>query len=144
MQTSPPIPNEEERIWAAVGHFAAPAPVFSFIMPLILWAIYKNKSRYVAFHALQAAGLQLLMAVVAFGGFGCYAISFFAIFTTRPSTDEAAVGMGVVSLLLMVLLELGLCLYSLVMAVLAFRGQWARIPILGAWALREMETSKAA
>ncbi len=58
----------DDKLWALLAHLsgllvlvAAPANV---IAPLILFVLYKDKNRYVAFHALQSLYFQLATIVI--------------------------------------------------------------------------------
>ncbi len=67
--------TEEERLWAAIAHgsiwitilggiftagFVVPLSIF---IPLVIYFLYRKKSDYVVFHALQAFVLQLVATV---------------------------------------------------------------------------------
>ena len=79
--------TDDDKLWALLAHLsgllvlvAAPANV---IAPLILFVLYKDKNRYVAFHALQSLYFQLaiivigvLAGILAFITFGVGLISF--------------------------------------------------------------------
>ncbi|TWU12812.1 Chloroplast import component protein (Tic20) [Symmachiella macrocystis] len=60
--------TDDDKLWALLAHLsgllvlvAAPANV---IAPLILFVLYKDKNRYVAFHALQSLYFQLALIVI--------------------------------------------------------------------------------
>lgn len=70
--------SEDEKLWAAVAHGSvwvtllggilsggAIIPVSVFI-PLVIYFLFRQKSDYIAFHALQAFVLQLIGTVGAF------------------------------------------------------------------------------
>ena len=61
--------TDDDKLWALLAHLAgllvlvaAPA---NLIATLILFLVYKDKSRYVAFHALQSFYFQLAIVAVA-------------------------------------------------------------------------------
>lgn len=99
--------TDEERNWAAIAHAStllsvvvglATAGVGSLLLALIPLGIYigfREKSRYVAFHALQATALQLLGLIV-------YAIGLVAliILTVVVWTVAALLTMLLVGILL--------------------------------------------
>lgn len=70
--------SEDEKLWASVAHgsvwvtliagiFSAGAIVpISVFIPLVIYFLFRQKSDYVAFHALQAFVLQLIGTVGAF------------------------------------------------------------------------------
>ena len=71
-QESPPvnqIPNvplspSDERMWAMVSHFSVLVNLISGflgpLVPLIIYMVYKDRSRYVAYHSLQSLIFQLI------------------------------------------------------------------------------------
>ena len=52
--------NSEEQALAAVAHASAIAVFLGPLIPALIWVIQRKKSPYVAFHALQAMGYQML------------------------------------------------------------------------------------
>jgi hypothetical protein len=63
---SPPVPlkPEEERQWAMLAHLGVLANLVSGflgpVVPLAIYMIYKDRSRYVAYQSLQALIFQLI------------------------------------------------------------------------------------
>ena len=64
-----PLTPAEEKQWAMIAHFSVLINLFTVFMgaaiPLIIYFVYKDRSRYVAYHALQAFIMQ---AICSFGG----------------------------------------------------------------------------
>jgi len=64
-----PLTPAEEKQWAMVSHLSVLLNLFTAFMgavvPLVLYFIYKDRSRYVAYHALQALIMQ---GICSFGG----------------------------------------------------------------------------
>lgn len=62
----PPVPltPEEERQWAMLAHLGVLANLFSGflgpVVPLAIYMIYKERSRYVAYQSLQGLVFQLI------------------------------------------------------------------------------------
>jgi tetratricopeptide (TPR) repeat protein len=54
--------TSDERILAALSHGGIILSVIGLLLPAIVWITQREKSRYVAFHSLQALGFQLLAA----------------------------------------------------------------------------------
>jgi uncharacterized protein len=76
----PPLTSSEERQWAMLSHLSVVLNLFTgfagIFVPVIVYFVYKDRSRYVAYHSLQALIMQgicsfggLLLAVL-IGGFG--------------------------------------------------------------------------
>lgn len=63
-QPPAPLSPSEERQWAMLSHLGVLANLFSGILgpvvPLVIYMIYKDRSRYVAYHSLQALIFQLI------------------------------------------------------------------------------------
>lgn len=68
-QSPIPVSDQEARQWAMFSHLSVLINLFAVFMgavvPLIIYFLYKDKSRYVAYHALQAFIMQ---AICSFGG----------------------------------------------------------------------------
>jgi uncharacterized protein len=62
--SQPPLSESEERQWAMFAHLGVLANLVSgflgTIVPLVIYMIYKDRSRYVAYHSLQALVFQLI------------------------------------------------------------------------------------
>ncbi len=60
----PPLTPSEERSWAMLAHLSIllnlVTGLFGVVAALIIYLIYQNRSRYVAYHALQSFIFQLL------------------------------------------------------------------------------------
>ncbi|MFZ5820739.1 MAG: DUF4870 domain-containing protein [Chloroflexota bacterium] len=61
---APPLSPNDERMWAMLSHLGVLANLFSGILgpavPLIIYMVYKDRSRYVAYQSLQALLFQLI------------------------------------------------------------------------------------
>lgn len=62
--SQPPLSQNEERQWAMFAHLGVLANLFSGflgpVVPLVIYMIYKDRSRYVAYQSLQALIFQLI------------------------------------------------------------------------------------
>jgi uncharacterized Tic20 family protein len=52
--------SSDERVWACLAHASALLFFFGPLLPVIVWFTQREKSRYAAFHALQAMAYQVL------------------------------------------------------------------------------------
>jgi len=82
------LPNQNDKIMAALGHISVLLPLLGLIAPIIIWTTQKEKSKYVSFQALQAIAYQLVMIFAYFIAMGCYMLSFFSTFLTMPFAGE--------------------------------------------------------
>lgn len=82
--------TQNDKIMAALSHISALLPMLGLVVPILIWVTQKEKSKYVAFQALQAAAYQLTMIFAYFLAMGCYMVSFFSTFLTIPFAGENA------------------------------------------------------
>ena len=70
---------QEERTWSIVAHLSVLAGLVG-LMPLgalIIWLVYKDRSRRVGFHALQALWFQIAwLVILVVGWFVTFVLSF--------------------------------------------------------------------
>ncbi len=133
-------PNQDERVMAALSHVSALLPMMGVIAPIVIWVSQKEKSKYVAFQALQALAYQLSMILAYFIGMGCYMLSFFGTFLTIPFADSAqsenplfVLGF-LIPMLVFGLIFIGgffFVIYGVIGAVMAFQGKPFRYAIIG-------------
>ncbi len=79
-ESIPNAPSQNDRIMAALAHVSALLPFWGVIAPIVIWVTQKDKSRFVAFQALQALAYQISMILAGFVGMACYMCSFFVMF----------------------------------------------------------------
>lgn len=110
--------TQEEKLWGMLGHVFGFAGYIvglgQYIAPLVLFLIYKDKSKFIAFHALQSLFFQLLVAVAL-----------------------AVSGMLTVVLIGFVLLPVVAVVaivYVIIAALRAFKGEWFEYWLVGKWA----------
>lgn len=132
------IITQDERLMAGLGHLSVLVPYAGFLAPLVLWITQKEKSRFVAYQALQAAALQVVMLLGWILGMGCYFLAFFSMIIMMPFVNEETwlgmpVAMFIAFLILMVMLlaEGLLALYGIIAAVQIFRGKNFRYILIG-------------
>lgn len=60
--------SSEEKVWGMIGHLSGLlgyiVAVGQIVGPLVVWLIYKDKSRFVAFHALQTLYFHIAVLIV--------------------------------------------------------------------------------
>ncbi|BDI29234.1 hypothetical protein CCAX7_12850 [Capsulimonas corticalis] len=86
----------------------------SWLGPLIVYFIKKDKSDFAAFHALQALFFQIAIMVLSFSGFAVLHI----------------LGWGVITVLNIV--------FCLIAGLAANRGEWYEIPVIGEFARKQI------
>lgn len=114
----------DEKLWGMLAHlFALLGYVVSlgqYIAPLVIYLVYKDRSKFVAFHALQSLFFQLLVLVVGI------ALVMFSIVT---------LGLGLlIALPALVALWIAVLVYAIIAAIQANNGVWYELPFAGQWA----------
>lgn len=155
--------TDDERLWAAVAHASAWITLFggivsvgavlplSIFIPLAIYFIFRKKSDYIAFHALQAFVLQLIgtvgaAALLAVGGVvwgvgmivALLAVLALVGFVLVPLWG--LVGLGLLAVV--VLLPLIMVFYGTLGAVECFRGRDFRYPYISRWIDRQLAGSQ--
>ncbi len=134
-----PEPTQDERTMAVLAH--ALQVVGAWIAPLVIFLV-KRESRFVAFHALQALLLQVLIMVLWVGIMVAFFAAMFASIGMHPAqqpTQTLPVGMFVLFPLVWLLAMGGwaaVLICAIVYAIKAGRGEWAAYPLLGGLARR--------
>ena len=151
-------PSQDDRIMATLAHVTTIMPFLGIIGPIVIWITQREKSEYVAFHALQALAYQLTMLLGWFVGMGCYMCSFILVFAgtaslptgrTAPAefSDPAALfGLGLmfspfIVFAAIVVAGAAFVLYGLVGTVQTFRGKTFRYFMIGKWVERHLQNS---
>jgi uncharacterized Tic20 family protein len=86
--------TQDERVMAAVAHATVIFSAVGLIGPLIIWGTQREKSRFVAFQALQAAAYQFLLLLGGLLAGALYVCSFLSLPVTAllsaPFDERAA------------------------------------------------------
>lgn len=114
----------DEKLWGMLAHlFTLLGYVISlgqYIAPLVIYLVYKDRSKFVAFHALQSLFFQLLALVVG------VALVIFSIVT---------LGLGLIlAIPALVALWIAVLVYTIIAAIQANNGVWYELPFVGQWA----------
>jgi uncharacterized Tic20 family protein len=85
-------PTQDDRIMAALAHGSAIIFGMGIIAAVVLWATQKDRSRYVAFQALQALVYQVAGVIVQIISWCCwtalYFLSFIPLLAAAESSSE--------------------------------------------------------
>jgi uncharacterized Tic20 family protein len=108
----------DDNLMAAIAH--AGILVLGVLLPVVIWLIKKEKSKYVAFQALQAAVYQLAVFVVFIGLWFVFMI--LAIFTG---------GLGGILMILLLPLVLIAVVYGLYGAYMCYQGKDFKYVLIG-------------
>ncbi|MCW5933678.1 MAG: DUF4870 domain-containing protein [Fimbriimonadia bacterium] len=115
--------TSDERLWAMLAHLAGflgylGAGIGQYIVPLVIYLVYKDKSKFVAFHAIQSLYFQLLLLVgwVVVGGMAITVILLLP------------------AILLAVVIGIVTIVFPILGAIRANAGEWYELPMVGGWA----------
>jgi uncharacterized Tic20 family protein len=56
-----PLSDSDQRLWATLAH--AGGILFSFVPPLVIWLVFKDRGRYVEDQAKEALNFQIAVAI---------------------------------------------------------------------------------
>lgn len=124
-----PSIKPEERTWAMIAHLGGIAGLIvgvgqlGWVVPLVLWFVYREKSSFVAFHALQQLLFQL----------ACLAAFWIAVGVVTVLTFLV---IGVFLWPLVALIPVVPFIWSIVAALKANVGEWYEYPVVGTLARR--------
>ncbi len=114
--------SNDERLWAMLAHLLALLGYVvwlgAYIAPLVIYLLYKERSQFVAFHALQSLFFQLALLVVSLI---LIVLSFTVILSCI--TIPAAILVGV-----------GALVYIIIAGVKAYNGELFEYWLVGRWA----------
>lgn len=139
-QPTPP-PPEEERTWITVAHGSAVAhllfPLLAAAVPLGTYLAYRERSKRVAFHSLQALLYQL---VVIGGGLLLAGLSW----SITLALLRVLVGALCIPFAAVVsLIPLGGMAYGVYAAINTYQDQDFRYPYIADWAERLLESQSS-
>ena len=69
--------TQDEKIMAAIGHATIIWPLVGIVAPLVVWATQREKSRFIAFQALQAAVYHMTLILAGLACGVCWVCSYF-------------------------------------------------------------------
>ncbi len=151
--------SDEERLWAAIAHgsvwltlltgfltvgLSVPLSIF---IPLVIYFLFRQRSDFVAFHALQAFVIQLLgtvgaLALLTVGGAAWLAGMVIALLAVFVLVGAVLVPLwGVVGILLglaVLLMPLAMILFGTIGAIETYYGRDYRYPFVAQWVDRQL------
>ncbi|MEJ2209819.1 MAG: DUF4870 domain-containing protein [Anaerolineae bacterium] len=143
-------PNQEERIMAALAHGSVVLFGMGIVAAIVLWVTQKEKSRYVAFQALQAIAYHVAGFAIFVVGMGCwlalYFVSFIPLMTTPEESGGAALWIFLAATFLMLVpfAQMGLWILGGAWgAVRALQGREFRYVVIGRYLERWLDQPTA-
>ena len=151
--------TDEEKLWAAIAHGSAWLTLvggllslgtivpISIFVPLAIYFVFRRRSDYVAFHALQAFVLQLIgtvgaLAVLLVGGLvwtlgmviAVMAVAILIGFILVPLWGIVGVALG----LAILVMPIAMLLYGTIGAIETYNGRDYRYPFIARWVDRQL------
>jgi hypothetical protein len=80
------ISTQDERVLAAIAHATIIWPAIGILAPLVVWATQREKSRFVAFQALQAGAYHLTLILAGLACGVCYFCGYLGMLVGAIST----------------------------------------------------------
>lgn len=113
----------EEKFWGMLAHVFGFAGYIvglgQYIAPFVLYVIYKDKSKFIAFHAMQSLLFQLLVAVAL--------------------TISGALTIVLIGFVLLPVVGVVAIVYVIIAALRAYKGEWFEYWLVGRWARKIVE-----
>ncbi len=129
--SAPPLSPEDERTWAMLAHLSILLNLFTavigVVVPLVIYLAYKDRSRYVAYQAMQAFVFQLIWWV----GGGFVVGAMWAVVGVL-----SAVLVGLICIPFAILFSffpLGAIVYGVIGGIQCYQGQDFRYWLVGEW-----------
>lgn len=122
--------SDDERLWGMLAHLAGIlgylGGIGQYVAPLVIYLVYKDKSSFVAFHALQSLYFQLAVL----------AATALVVLVTLVTCGGGA--------MLFLPLSIGALAYTIVAAIRAHQGEWFEYWLVGEWARRQVTAKDSA
>jgi len=120
-------PTQEERLFAALSHGSVILFGMGAVAGVVIWATQKDRSRYVAFQALQSVVYQFAGLLVSMVAWCCWGALYFAsmipLLTMAEQNSSEAPWFFLVSLFLM-------AVPLILMAIWILGGMWGAVRTL--------------
>ena len=105
--------TQDERLWGMLAYLLT--FVGGFMAPLVIYAVKKDRSRFLAFHALQSLYLD---------------VGFFVLIVVGQSLRHFPPP-------ILSIAWAAVFVFNILAAIKAYDGEWYQIPIIGGWAMRQ-------
>lgn len=131
--------NRDERLLAALAHALVLTNFVGAVGAAVIYALNRDRSRYVAFQAAQAAVYQLAGFLLTMGCWGCWMVAYFV--SLMPLMANASAypeppwffWAGLASMALPLIFMGLIWIYGLWGAVRALQGRPFRYVLIGPW-----------
>lgn len=129
--------TQEEKILSGIAHIAVLFSWLGLVLNVILFAVYKPKSRFVAGHAKQALGLWLVQAIIrSVVGLITGGSVLAAMYNPFRTGYPAGFGLAVLGGLLSAALGIAVLVLVILACIKGFNGDEHRYPVIGEFVAR--------
>lgn len=128
--------SAEERILGGIAHLALFFNFIGFLVSLIMYLIYRRRSRFVSSHAKQAVGLAVIAFLLSLILGTVAGFSALAVFMGSATAAGVGAALTTVSVLLLVLGGIAWFILVILGAVKGFLGEEHHHPLFGRWLAR--------
>jgi len=133
--------NTENRLLAALAHGSIVAQGIGILVGVLVYITQRDKSRYAAFQALQAAVFQLINLIITIGLWvfwgACYGISMIPLIVQMDANPDAAppaiFWISMLGMVIPLFYMMVVGLYGLWGAVRTWQGKDFRYLLIGSW-----------
>jgi len=102
-----PLSDSDQRLWATLAHIGP--IILSFIAPLVIWLVYRERGRYVEDQSKEALNFQITLAIA-------YVVSSILIFV-------------IIGLVMLAVAWIGSLVLMIMAAIAANKGEAYRYPL---------------
>jgi uncharacterized Tic20 family protein len=159
-----PETTSEERLWATLAHLSSLLTLLISLCtlgvgglvlvfaPLVVYLVYKDKSRFVAYQAAQAFAIQVLGTVGVFVAFLVGLVIMIVVWAITGLLSAILIGLILIPVALLItiaivlvwlVLPVALAGFSIVAAIQTANGADYRAPYVGAWVADWLERYEA-
>lgn len=131
--------DRNERLLAALAHGLVLTNFVGAVGAAVIYAVYRDKSRYVAFQAAQAAVYQLVAFFLTMGCWVCWTVAYMGSLTPLMANPNAYADppwffwVGMASMALPFIFMGAIFVYGLWGAVRTLQGRAFRYILIGPW-----------
>ncbi|MBI5402166.1 MAG: DUF4870 domain-containing protein [Ignavibacteriae bacterium] len=137
MENNEEIITKDDKLLSLLCHLSM--IMGGILVPVIIWAIKKEQSKFVRFHSLQAIFYHIAYSVIAGFFIAVFMIAYFSTlgiyYAPRPSyhtgPSTAMIILLVVFILLLFLIIFGAIGYAVYLAIKSNKGEKIKIPVIG-------------
>lgn len=136
-QVAPPLSQSDERTWAMLAHLSILANLVTGLLgpvaALVIYIVYKDRSRYVAYHSMQSLVFQLIWWI---GGGVIVAIAW----TITGVLSAVLIGLFCLPLAcILSFIPLGALVYGVVGGIQCSQGSDFKYWLIGDWVRGTLE-----